>query len=277
MSTRVYEVPVSGAFFEIAGLHLVDGRYPTRAEIDRGDPVAALNAHAARAFFADRPPVGQTLDDGKQTVAVVGVVELAQIASQFRQEFGQIYFPIRLKSAPARRIFLVQTEGRPQPVALAIGAALKRDIPGALVIRAESMDQALARGEPARRFDAALFGLAGGAALVLVTVGVAGLVATNVARRVRELGIRTALGARPLQLIRLVVAAQLRPVIVGVAIGLVSSWWTSKLVHAYRYDAHDPRVWTAATAIVLTAAIIAAWIPARRASRVDPTIALRAE
>jgi ABC-type antimicrobial peptide transport system permease subunit len=127
------------------------------------------------------------------------------------------------------------------------------------------------------RFDATLFDLAGGAALLLVIVGVAALVATNVAIRVREPGIRTALGAKPGQLIRLVVTAQLRPVPVGLAIGLVASWWTSKLTRACRFDSHDPRLWTTATLIIVAAAIIAAWIPVRRASRVDPTIALRAE
>jgi ABC-type antimicrobial peptide transport system permease subunit len=98
-----------------------------------------------------------------------------------------------------------------------------------------------------------------------------------VASRIREIGIRAALGARPAQLVRLVVATQLRPVLIGLAIGLVASWWTSKLVRAYRYDSHDVRVWVAAAAIILCAAMVAAWIPARRASRVDPTIALRAE
>lgn len=154
---------------------------------------------------------------------------------------------------------------------------LKRDLPGVLVARAESLDQTLVRGEPVVRFKAALFGLAGGAALLLVVVGVSGLVATNIATRAREMGIRTALGARPAQLIRLVIATQLRPVVIGVAIGLLASWWTSKLVQAYRYDSHDLRVWVAATVVILSAAIAAAWLPARRASRVDPTVALRAE
>jgi ABC-type antimicrobial peptide transport system permease subunit len=208
---------------------------------------------------------------------LVGVVELAQFTSQWRHEFGQIHFPIRLKAQPQRRILLIQTDGRPERVAADIRAALKRDLPGALIVRSESLDERLVRGEPGLRFDAALFGLAGGTALLLVIVGVAGLVATNVTSRVREMGIRTALGARPGQLVRLVVIRQLRPVAGGLAIGLVASWWTSKLVQAYRYDSHDLRVWVAATAVVLCAAIVAAWIPARRASRVDPTIALRAE
>lgn len=274
---RVAEIPVSGAFFEIAGLRLIAGRFPSRREIDEGQPLAVLNEKAARAYFQEAPPIGRVLDDGKQVVTVIGIVELAQFTSQWRQDFPQIYFPIRLKGQPPRRILLVQTDGRPERVAADIRATLKRDFPGALIARAESLDETLIRGEPGARFDAALFGLAGGAALLLVIVGVAGLVATNVTSRVREMGIRTALGARPAQLIRLVVATQLRPVAIGLAIGLVASWWTSKLVQAYRYDSHDLRVWIAATAIIFCAAIVAAWIPARRASRVDPTVALRAE
>ena len=276
-SSRVYELPVSGAFFEVAGLELVAGRFPTRAEIDRGEPLAVINAPASGWLFGNDPPIGQVLDDGKQTLTVVGVVELAQFTSQIRQQFGQIYVPINIKAAPDRRTLLVRTDASPQRVAEEIGKALRRDIPGVLVVRSESMNTALQEGEPVMRFDALLFGVAGAAALVLVSVGVAGLVATNVARRVRELGIRTTLGAKPVQLIRMVVSTQLRPVMVGLAIGLLASWWTSKLVRAYRYDSHDPRVWSAAVLIVLAAAVVAAWIPARRASRVDPTVALRAE
>jgi predicted permease len=272
----VYELPISGAFFEIAGLRLLEGRYPTRQEIDEGQAVAALNQKAARVYFGDRPPVSKTLYDGKRTVTVVGIVEHALFTSQWRQDFAQIYFPIRFKERP-RRLFLVQTEGRPDRVATAVGAALKRDVPGALLVRAESMDEALALGEPTARFNATLFGVAGGAALLLVVVGVGGLVATNVSSRVRELGIRTALGAKPAQLIRLVVGAQIRRVVLGLALGLVCSWWTTKLVRAYRYDAHDARVWAVATLIILAAAIIAAWLPARRASRVNAVVALRAE
>jgi ABC-type lipoprotein release transport system permease subunit len=70
---------------------------------------------------------------------------------------------------------------------------------------------------------------------------------------------------------------QLRPVLIGLSIGLVASWWTSKLVRAYRFESHDPRVWTVAVLTILATAAVAAWIPARRASRVDPTVALRAE
>ena len=277
VANEVAELPVSGAFFEIAGLRLIAGRFPTRQEIDGAQPVAVLNEQAARIYFQNEPPIGRVLHDGKHVVTVVGMVELAQFTSQWRQEFAQIYLPIRLKPQPQRRILLVQTVGRPDRVAAEIGAVIKRDLPGALIARAESLDQTLVRGEPVARFDAALFGLAGAAALLLVLVGVSGLVATNVGSRVREMGIRTALGAKPAQLIRLVIATQLRPVVIGLAIGLVASWWTSKLVRAYRYDSHDMRVWAAATAILLCAAIIAAWLPARRASRVDPTIALRAE
>jgi hypothetical protein len=277
MSSSVYELPVSGRFFEIAGLRLIAGRYPSRTELDEGRPVAVVNDLAARAFFGGEPPLGRELFDGKQTVTIVGVVEHALFASQWRYEFAQLYYSIRLKTQPTHRIFLVQTVGNPDPVAGAIGVALKRDLPGAIVARSESMNDALVQGEPVMRFQATLYGAAGGAALLIVSIGIGGLVATMVASRIREIGIRAALGARPAQLVRLVVATQLRPVLIGLAIGLVASWWTSKLVRAYRYDSHDVRVWVAAAAIILCAAMVAAWIPARRASRVDPTIALRAE
>jgi len=106
-----------------------------------------------------------------------------------------------------------------------------------------------------------------------------GLVAMGVGRRVREIGVRSALGARRRQLVSLIVLEYLRPSLVGVSFGLLGSWWTMRLVRAYLYgiDVHEPAVWLAATATVVLVGGIGAWLPARRASRVDPMVVLRAE
>lgn len=129
------------------------------------------------------------------------------------------------------------------------------------------------------RFRATLFGIAAAAGLLLLAVGVAGLVAIGVARRLRELVIRLALGARRAELGRMIVVDHLRPLIVDAGLGLLASWWTTKLLSSFLYglDAHGPRVFAAATLALLLVAMVAAWIPAQCASRLDPAVILRAE
>ena len=143
--------------------------------------------------------------------------------------------------------------------------------------RAESLDQAIAKSVRLYRFRTALFALSAGAGLLLLSVGVWGLVASGVARRVREIGIRGALGAQQRQLVTMIVLDYLRPVIAGVATGLLASWWTTRLVthFLYQIDPHEPFVWMGSVAALMVVASLAAWLPARRASAVNPTVVLR--
>ena len=101
----------------------------------------------------------------------------------------------------------------------------------------------------------------------------------DVARRVREIGIRGALGAQQRQLVTMIVLEYLRPVIAGVATGLLACWWTTRLVTHFLYeiDPHEPLVWVGSVAALMVVASLAAWLPARRASAVNPTLVLRAD
>lgn len=114
---------------------------------------------------------------------------------------------------------------------------------------------------------------------MLLSVGISGLVASGVARRVREIGIRGALGAQQRQLVIMIVFDYLRPVITGVATGLLASWWTTRLVAHFLYeiDAHEPLVWIGSVAALIVVASVAAWLPARRASAVNPAVVLRSD
>jgi putative ABC transport system permease protein len=274
----VTDVPVWGAFFEIAGLYLIDGRVPTEEELATGRNVAVVNERLARAFWPNSRAVGQTLVGDRRTVTVIGVVEDARLGSERAEEFGQVYVPPSLATI-RRTVFLIQTTGDPDRVARVAAEVLRRDLPGTVVRRAESIDAALLASVRYERFSATLLGVAGVAALVVVSVGVAGLVAMGVARRVREIGIRSALGARRVELVGMILFDQLRPVVAGVVVGLVVAWWAVSAIEAYVYrlNTHDPTLWVVATAILLSAAGGAAAIPAWRASSVSPTEALRTE
>jgi ABC-type antimicrobial peptide transport system permease subunit len=117
-----------------------------------------------------------------------------------------------------------------------------------------------------------------------VTIGTIALTialaaAMNVGGRLREIGIRSAVGAHPRALVRMIVAQHLRATAIGVAVGLLASWWTTRSISRvlFKVDAHDARLWVIAAAALLVAAGVAAWIPARRAGRVSPMMVLKAE
>jgi putative ABC transport system permease protein len=274
------DVPVSESFFEIAGLRLVQGRYATREEIRTRERVVVVSEETARAYWPNASAVGQILEASNLgSFAVVGVVEEARFGSQDEAHGGEIYLPRSLSSSFQRPVYLLKTAGDPGVAARDVALILRSDIPGAFVRRSESFDQALADSVRIHRFRMVLFSVASGAGLLLLAVGIGGLVATGVARRVREIGVRAALGAQQQRLVRMIVFEYLRPAIAGTAIGLLCSWWVSRLISGFLYEieAHEPAVWAAAIATLLMVTIVAAWIPGRRAARVDPLVALRYE
>jgi hypothetical protein len=230
------DVPVSGPFFDVARLTLLDGRLLTEAEIEGGQPLAV---------------VGEVLIGKTQTVTVVGVVEEARFGAQDDTRAGEIYLPGSLSNT-SWKVYLLRTGGDPDVVVREAALLLHRDVAGVLVRRAESFESALWNSVRLHRFRTVVFGVSAAAGLLLVAVGIGGLVATGVARRVRE---------------------------IGIALGLLASWWTTRLLDAflYRIDAHNPAVWAAAALGLLLVAASAAWIPARRASAVDPMVVLKAD
>lgn len=272
------DIPVAGSFFEVAGLRVLDGRVLTGTEIEAGRPFAVVSEATAREYWPQGRAVGQTLTSNERSVTVVGVVEEARFGAQDETRMGEIYLPASL-SRSTWRVYLVRTAGDPESVVRQAALVIQTDVPGVLVRRAESFDGALLKSVRVPHFRTVLFGASAAAGLFLLAVGIAGLVATGVARRVREIGIRSALGAQRGQLVKMVILDHLRPALGGVAFGLLASWWTTRLLSAYLYeiDAHDPVVWIASALGLLLVAVVAAWIPARRASAVDAMIVLKAE
>ncbi len=274
------DIPVSETFFEVAGVVLLQGRLPTRNEIASRARVAVVSEDTAAAYWPGRSAVGQTLESPDAgAVIVVGIVQAARLAAQDDEHGGEIYVPQGILNTRSPKVYLLKTSGDPAEVVQDLALIIRNDLPGVFVRRAVSFDLALADSVRDDRTRMIMFGVAGVSGLLLLVVGVVGLVASGVARRVREIGIRTALGAQQPQIVRMIIANYLRPVGIGVACGLLASWWAARLVGAFVYqiDVHEPAVFAASAVALLIAATIAAWIPARRASAVDPISTLRVE
>lgn len=275
---RVTEIPVSPAFYDIAGLTLREGRLPTPQEVEDGELITVLTLPAAREMFGDTSAIGRLVKSSSHMYTVIGVVDDVRFATQREGTWGEGFTPIS-RSERYYATYLFRTRDPLSDVLPRVAQTIARDVPGVLVERAQPFDEAIADTVRLQRFQASLFGVAAAAALLLLSVGVAGIVATSVRRRWREAGIRSALGATSGSIVRLLVADHLRPAALGIAAGLLVSWWAKELLTRllYELEPSDLRIWTLASATILAVVILAAWWPARRAADADPSLVLRAD
>jgi putative ABC transport system permease protein len=302
LRSAVYN-PVTPGATEALGLRLVAGRLFTETDRAGGERVAILNVAAARRLFGDEDPLGRRVAAGVPRALlgdrplegmlaaivdppfarVVGVVsDTRQYALTFEPQ-PEVLVPYEqsLRFPGVRNNFgvLVHTAGDPRPLAAALRRELRAmdpDLPLDSVRTMEAMVGGTLRGT---RFVVVLLGVFAGLALLLAALGIYGVVAWLVSQRTRELGIRLALGAPPADLVRLVVGQGLRPVLLGLLAGLGLAYALTRLLASQFPDArgNDPLTYAAVAALLVLVGAAACWVPARRASRVDPLAALRAE
>jgi len=275
---------VTAAYYRVVQPHLVAGRLPTEAELAHDAPVIVVSESVARSYWPDTTALGQTLQDegtnGKdgETFTVVGVVKDVRWWS-WDQETSQIYGPYGLLARWPMPTFLIRTSANPGRVTQDALGVIRTVDPLLQPVRAAMLDDLFVDSVRPRRFQAWLFGSFAFASLFVAGIGIFGQLAMSTARRTREVGIRLACGATPSRIVRLLVTEQLGPVAIGLAGGGLLAAWTVRFVKSYLYQltAYDPRVWTAAIMLMLLTAAIGTLVPALRASRIDPTVALRQE
>jgi putative ABC transport system permease protein len=270
-------------YFQMMGIQLLQGRTFT-AQDGRDSPrVAIVNETFVKRYFPNEDPIGKrfTFGDGgpnAQWIAIVGVVRDTK-----RQGVDQ---PIRIESwmplaqSPARSMEVVlRTTG--DPLALGNSAreaiwSIDRDLP---IPRIQTMEQNLSTRVAQRRLNMLLLGLFASVALVLSAVGIYGVMNYTVTQRTNEIGIRVALGAQIRDVLRLVVGEGMILALAGVVIGLVMTFAMTRLMASLLFgvSASDPLTFAAIAALLFGVALLACWIPARRATEVDPMVALRYE
>lgn len=271
-------VHILPGFFETAGMRLMRGRWLTRDDLVADAGAAVISESAAMVLFPDREALGATFTSSSQRpFHVVGVTADVQMSLE-RHTPPPVYV---MPSTDARGMTLLARVRAP------VGAALmdiRREVsalaPGSPVT-ARWWSDTIAASTPYRspRFQALVLGGFAGLALGLTALGIFGTVAFLVASRRREMGLRMALGATPASLVRLVVRQAFAPIVIGVILGVAGVYWLKRVAQAQLagLDTRDPLTLAAAVIIVIAAAVIAAYFPARHASRVDPALVLRAE
>jgi len=275
---------VSPAFFPLLGISIVRGRNFTETEGQTGAPVAILVESTARRLWPSEDPIGKTirLDADYE---VVGVAKDAHVSFLGRSDNIYAYLPAGPKQQLDLRLLISGTAGSPTTQTLrATVAALDPELAVEIVNLEENLTPWLMPG----RIFSTLSGFLSGLALLLAAMGVYGLVSYGVSRRVREIGIRMALGADNRDVMALVLRQAMRPVVIGALIGIAGcaavAWTLTTILPGdvslrflYGISPVDPVAFLGVPGLLLSVAVLASCIPARRAVKVDPMVALRYE
>ena len=276
---------VGSRFFSTMGIPIRQGRDFTDADRLGAPPVAIVDEAFAAREWPGENPIGRCVDLGREPAVtcftVVGIASNANLVSVETQRFPGYFIPLAQQQGGGGswQSLLIRTRGDPARVAGAVRAALNELAPNLPYIELKTMRDILRPVLQPHELGAAMFGVFGMLALLLATIGLYGVIAYGVTQRTHEMGIRIALGAGARDVVALVVRQGVMLTIVGLAIGIVAALLASRFVTHLLFGVSGVDSLTVAGVLLLlaAAATLASWIPARRASRVDPMIALRSE
>jgi macrolide transport system ATP-binding/permease protein len=277
--SRQFELNVvSPGFFVMLGMPMVRGRTFTAAEARSDAPVVVITESTARRLWPGQDAVGKTLGASKKKqYEVVGVVKDSQ-ASHLGQSDGLFFYRPAGPAEQDRLQLLVHSQSGDTATANGIREAA-RALDGKLVVDVTKLADNLEVWRTPSRMVAALSGVLGTLALLLAAIGVHGVVSYGVSQRIREIGIRMTLGAAGRDVMSLAFGQVLGPVVIGGLVGVIGCAAVSELLSdaLYGLGAHDPIAFIGVPLFLLGVAFLASYLPARRASRVDPLTALRYE
>ncbi len=275
---RLYQIRVSGDYFSTTGTPILRGR--ALSEADRENPRAAVVSEAmARRVWPGQEAIGQCIKldaDSMPCSQVVGIAKDVRWGSFGDGDRMQHYHPLPLDG---RGVIYLRTAGQPRRLLEPVRRALQAVMPGTAVVTVQPLSVTLDPVLRPWRLGATMFTLFGGLALLVAAIGLYGVIAYSVAQRLHEMGVRVALGAKTTDLLRLVVGEGIRVTLLGVALGAAVVFLGGKLVASLLFGvpARDPVTFAVVALVLLLVATVASLVPAFRASRVDPNLALRAE
>ncbi len=273
-------------FFATMGVALTRGRGFTARDDAAAPQIAIVNEAFARKFFANENPLGKRINPSIQAEdaplpmrEIVGVVADFRSRGLAREVRPEIYLHTPQCAATTGLNLLLRTPGDPMALVGAIRQELARLDPNVAVSDPRLLTEALSQTVAQPRVNTMLFGAFAGLALLLTAIGLYGVISYNFSQRTQEIGIRMALGARTRDVVLQVLRQGLGLVALGSAIGLAGAFALTRWLKSMLYgiSATDPLTFVAVAGIVLLVALFACWLPARRAARVDPMIALRYE
>lgn len=273
-------IAVAPGYFSTAGITLMSGRAFDEQDDDKGAMVAVVNRAMAESFWPSQDPLGKHLHFLGETwdVTVVGEVKTVKYGTLGEPPQAIVYMPLKQHFSPFVTLY-VRTNGDPQKAISTVRSAVQALVPSVPLTNVQTVGQVLVQSLTAPRVGAELLGTFGLLALILASIGTYGVMSYSVSQRTQEIGIRMSLGAQSRDVLRLILAGGLAMVCTGVVFGLAISTLLSRSVSSLLFGigAFDAPSFLSTAALLILVAMAACWIPARRAIRVDPVIALRYE
>jgi putative ABC transport system permease protein len=280
MGTTANYFQVTPGYLRVMQIPLIRGRLITEQDTATSPPVVLINETMARRFFPDEDPIGKRLDISGPTYMreIVGIVSDIKQESLRTPTPPQVYEPFAQKPGTTIKV-LLRAQVNPMHFAGMVRQQVRAIDRGQPISEVLPMEEIVARSLARDRFSVFVLGAFACLALILAAVGLYGVMAYIVTQRTKEIGVRIALGAEPRGIQRLVVVQSLRVVLIGVSGGLVGAVVLSGMLRSLLYEVQprDPITLVGVTILLFAVALAAAFIPARRAARVDPVLALRAE
>ena len=275
---------VSPEYFNVMGMILQRGRGFSEQDVAGSPGVVIISESLAARYFPDEDPIGKRIivdrneggDPPREIIGIVGDVRHASLEEEAQPEYYLSYL-----QTPARNTEVVVRAANNDPASLApaVRAAIKEMNPEQLIWEMRTMSDLVGQSVAPRRFHMLLLGLFAGVALLLAGVGIFGVMNYVVSQRTHEIGVRIALGAQSRDVLKMVVGQGIRLAALGVGIGLAGALAVTRVLASLLYEVSptDPLVFGSVAALLLAVALAACYIPARRATKVDPMTALRYE
>ena len=277
------DVRVAGVgYFETMNVPLVKGRLFDEHDTKDSAPVIVIDEHMARSYWPNSNPIGGRIKFGRDEktpwmtiVGVVGSVKQYDLENESRVTF---YLPVW--QAMGGTMYLVaRTNIAPASVAATIASQVRSMDPNVPIFDVKTMDQRLSESLARRRFAMLALGMFAGFALLLAIIGIYGVISYSVAQRTNELGIRLALGARQIDVLRLVLSSGFKLALIGIGLGLILAFAVTRFLSSLLFGVRATDLFTfgALSILLVVVSLIACYLPARRATKVDPLVALRYE
>jgi putative ABC transport system permease protein len=278
---------VTPNYLETLGVPLLQGRLLTPADNEKAPAVAVINASMAKTYFASENPLGKRIQLGATPDKDVPTMEIVGVVGDVRPGLGvdpqtEMYLPYRQSDLvlPVFQLsFVLRTAADPQLQAPALRTALREIDPDQPLVKVRTMEDNMAATVAQPRFRTWLIAIFAAVALVLAAIGVYGVMSYTVTQRTSEIGIRVTLGAQPEDVFKIVVGQGLRVALAGVGVGIVAALAMTRVLQSFLYgvSAYDPPTFFGVAILLAIVAVAASFFPARRATLVDPMVALRYE
>jgi putative ABC transport system permease protein len=275
--TALY-MPATPGYWQALGIPLLKGRFFTDGDTADAPSVAVINETLARQHFPQEVPLGQRIRVDGDLCTVVGIVGDVKYTGLGADVGPQIFVPHAQNPFPGMYL-VIRTTPDPQSLIAAIRTEILAVDPEQGPTRINTMDELLSDAVAQPRFNTFLIGLFGALGLILAAVGIYGVMSFSVAQRTHEIGIRMALGAQSRDVLKLIVRQGVMLALMGVGIGLAAALALTRLMEGLLFSVSvtDPTTFVAISGLLIGVALVACYIPARRATRVDPMVALRYE